>query len=167
MNAMVRSIIGYVAIVAVIIGAFVLFKRTKPGAKGYIEQTDKSVRSDFLGKSFTLTPVASMSELAQGDFVAYHVPEEKRGDIKLDHRVARVLAREGEIVEGRYGDGGVKVDNKPVAADLKIDHKDWYVAPIKVPRGCVFVLADNPQFGMDSMQLGPVPLTSVMGKFVP
>ena len=161
MGDLIRSIIGYALTIALIIGGFKLYKAQD---KAYIDPNDHSMKPDeySTGSHSLNTSPLSIEDYKQGDVVAFKLfvkPDE--------HRVARVVALEGQRVE--VVNKQVKVDGKTTA--FKVDIGDWAFPEIRVPRGCVFLISDvtsfwsttDPGIG-DSMRIGPVPYFNLLGK---
>jgi signal peptidase I len=151
---MISAALKYALAVVVILLPFWFFKgRTHVT----IDSSDSSMQtSGYSEGTYGLdsTPLRS-KDLKQGDVIAYRPPKEP------DHwRVGRVLAVEGARVE--VGAKGAKVNGTVVREN--IDLGNWSFPEIKIPRGCVFVLADMPRLGLDSMQLGPIPFSHVAGR---
>ncbi len=99
----------------------------------------------------------------RGDVIAFHIagapPRAKRA-------LKRVVAVPGDSVEVREGIAtvnGVRESGDDVIAD---QYFRKIVGPLIVPSGTVFVLGDNRMVSLDSRQLGPVALDSVVGRVV-
>ncbi|MCY3022571.1 MAG: signal peptidase I [Planctomycetota bacterium] len=163
---MVRSVIGYVVVLALIVGAGKFYKTQ---TKAIIDPNDHSMEAlEYPNGSYRLNiKLTKVEDLKGGetpDVVAYWVPG-KAGV----HRVARVVAIAGETIElerksAAEGKGVVvKVNNVPMPR-FKLDYSEWRFPKITVPRGCVFLLADTPSNAEDSMTVGPVPFSTIMGK---
>lgn len=161
MGDLVRSIIGYAITIALIIGGFRLYKLQD---KAYIDPNDHSMKPEEYGvggHALTTTGL-SIDDYKQGDVVAFKLfakPDE--------HRVARVVAVEGQRVE--VVNKQVKVEGKTTA--FKVDIPDWAFPEMRVPRGCVFLISDVSSFWSttepgvgDSMRIGPVPFYNLLGK---
>jgi signal peptidase I len=148
----------YVVIMAMICAGTYLYKHR---TKVEFEQTDMSMNRSFTpGASYPvdISP-CSIKQIQRNDVVAYWLPDDPD-----KNRVARVVAIEGDQIkcdaEGFHFNGtktAYKFDNRP----------DWRFPELRVPRGCLFLLADQSDMARDSMQLGPVPFYQVIGKVTP
>ncbi|HYG74351.1 MAG TPA: S26 family signal peptidase [Planctomycetota bacterium] len=160
MGDIVRAAIGYLVVVALIIIAFKFFKSHE---KAVIDPNDGSMNAEeysYGSYSIDKTPLA-ITDLKSGDVVAIYQPQSK----PVDHRVARVVAIEGQRVE--IVQKSVKVDGKPTP--FKGDGIN-FSCEFRVPKGCMYVMCDKPAVfpnepGIgDSLRIGPVPFFYFMGK---
>ena len=154
------SILLRVAVISLLVLAgFWLYKHSTRAA---IELGDQSMdKVSFPEGGYSVnTSITSISGLKSGDVVAYRVP---RADPPVT-RIARVIGVEGNKVEVTPKD--VLVNGKSFGRKFELA-PSWVVPELKVPRGCVYLLADNPFIGVDSKQLGPVPFSFVIGTVKP
>ena len=167
MGDVIRSAIIYLLVVALIIGFFKLLKMhervTLEPNDHYMDELEYS-SGNYRIKTGQMKAEDYKAGDA-GDVVAYWVPGKPDTS-----RVARVLALPGERVEIERKNPAdsksltvVKVNGTPLLR-FKIDHSEWRFPEIVVPRGCLFLLADKPSLGEDSMQVGPVPYFCVRGR---
>lgn len=154
MGDLIRNIIMYAVIMAVIIACF---KFLKLHNKVNIDSNDHSMDPVYTYGDYKLdATILKVSDLHTNDVVAYWVP----GTSKL--RVAKVMALEGQKIEANKS---IKVDGQPTAQP--IGRGDWGFPETKVPRGCVFVMAASPSQAEDSMTVGAIPFLSIKGRLPP
>jgi signal peptidase I len=158
---LIRSIIGYAITIALIVGGFKFYKYQ---AKATIDANDQSMKAEEYpyGNYAVNNRGLSISDYRVGDVVAYYLSAKP-----AEHRVARIVAVEGQKVEVSQTTKLVKVDGK--ATTYKLDGADVSFQDWRVPRGCVFVLSDKPGFWQepgigDSTKVGPVPYYNLLGK---
>jgi signal peptidase I len=167
MRDMIRSVLIYVVAIALIIGVFKLLKMYE---RVVIDTNDHSMEMiEYPCGTYRLSTAALKAEDYKagdnGDVVAYFVPG------KPDtQRVARVVALPGDkltIERVKASDPTspllVKVNGKP-SNRFKPDFPEWHFPEIVVPRGCLFLMADKPSEGDDSLRVGPVPFYCIRGK---
>jgi len=167
MGDLVRSVILYAVVIALVIG---IFKLLKARDRATIEAFDHSMGVvEFPSGGYGLNSEALKAEdyMAgeRGDVVAYSIP----GKLGAQ-RVARVVALPGERValeRSKESDPNspvvVKV-NGQVSGRFKTDSTVWHFPEVVVPRGCLFLMADSPLDGEDSLKVGPVPFYCIRGK---
>lgn len=167
MGSIIRSIIIYIVVMAVIIGVFKLLKMYKQVT---IDPNDHSISEiEFPNGSYSLhTEARQATDYKSGEngsVVAYYVPG-KPGE----QHVARVVALPGEkvAVERRLAADPmspllVKV-NGVVSPLFKTDTVEFHFPDIVVPRGCLFLMADRTTEGTDSLKMGPVPFYCIRGR---
>lgn len=154
---MVRDIIyrvlSYAVVVAIIIGGFRVY-RQQTGFTLTSEDRSMDTEKFPAGKYKVDTSYAKPSQLRTGNIIAYVEPH---GITR--QRLGRVLAIEGQIVA--IDGNTVSVDGKklPDTPDTIVHYPEF-----RVPRGCVFVLADRSSIGADSLTVGPVPFYYVLGR---
>jgi signal peptidase I len=164
---LIRSIIVFALVVALIVGVEQLYKFT--GIRATVDANDASMAPSGFGAGGhrvrrDVNNASGFKGGEGGDVIAYWVPT------KPDtHRVAHVLAVEGDRVEIERKNpsepkSAVQVKVNGQLTLYKIDATDWRFPEIRVPRGCVFVLADTPSQAQDSMTVGPIPFYCIMGK---
>jgi signal peptidase I len=150
---LIRSVIAFAVVVGIIIGVEKFYKAQ---TKATIDAADKSMEGMANSSPHVDTTALKVSDVKAGDLVAYYVPG--KPDV---HRVARIAAVEGQLIESDEK-RMVRIDGK--STTMKVEHKDWRISPIRIPRGCIYVMADHTQEAEDSVQFGPIPYSSVMGK---
>ena len=159
MKEIVSIMLRVLLVAGIVLAGFWLYKHS---TRVTIELDDHSMDPvSFPEGGYTVnTQHQRISSLKSGDVVAYRNP---RDTAKL--RVARVIGIEGNRIEINKKD--VLVDGKPFAR--RIATGDWIVPEFKVPRGCLYLLADNPFIAndSDSKALGPVPYAYVLGTVKP
>lgn len=167
MGDLIRSAVIYALVVALLIGVFKLLKMHE---RITIDPNDQSMDAqEYPNGGYRIKAGPPRAEEYKAgetcDVVAYWIPGSPDTD-----RVARVLALPGEKVEMERKTPGdqkspvvVKVNGKPVLR-FNIDNMAWRFPEIVVPRGCLFLLADKPSVGQDSMKAGPVPYYCIRGK---
>jgi signal peptidase I len=140
------------------------------------------VRS-FLFESFIVDGHSMDATLQNGERLIvnrlmydFHAPQ--RGDIIVFHAtptedyIKRVIAVEGDTVEAK--NGVVYVNGKPLQESyldkekklLKMGDKPFTsnFGPITVPKGNLFAMGDNRPNSYDSRMIGPVEVSSVVGR---
>ena len=113
---------------------------------------------------FTKKRLPGLGEPQRGDVVVFIYPEDHKRDF-----IKRLIAKEGETVEIRYGD--IYINDKMVT-DPRIDNTYYYNRgaygdtgkKVKVPEGFCFVLGDNSASSHDSRFWGFVPKEDIIGK---
>lgn len=153
----VYFILKYAIWIGVIVGGFYAIRHTKSVRT---DSTDDTAHPYEGGHPYWLqaeTPTSA--NLAVNIAVAYHQPDQIDRD-----RIAWVAATEGQrisIIKRTDREGFVvMVDGKEgqfQPATIKNE-----MAEIRVPKGCVFLLARGPV--KDSLEFGPIPLRYVFGK---
>ncbi len=157
MGEAIRIVIRVLIVSAIVLLCFFLFKHRTSAS---IESTDKSMDNvTFPEGSYRVnTSIDKLASLKPGDFVAYKVPHEP-----ASVRIARVIGTEGMKVEVNPNDvlsNGVKIPKR-------FETAKWTIPETKVPRGCVYLLADSPFNAQDSKTVGPVPFTNIIGTVRP
>ena len=151
MHELIRTLLVYAAVLAMILGGFYLFKQNRN--KVQIDATDRSMSPEYQTGSYNV-----MSGTIQvGDAVAFATPDKPD-----EWRIARVIALSGQRVE-IDATGGVKVDGtaKPQKCESPARPLE-----IQVPAASAFLLTDQTG-AVDSSKLGPVPLYQIIGKLKP
>lgn len=108
-----------------------------------------------------------LHEVNRGDLVVFDRPDCDQSDPDIEDLIKRVVALEGETVEGR--DGGVFVDGERLTEPyLTPGHSTGGFAPFQVPEDHVWVMGDNRSNSKDSRILcgGPTPIAedSIQGR---
>jgi len=155
-NEVVSILIKVAVVAGIVLGGFWLFKNSTRATV----QDDKSMDPVTFpeGGYGVNTHIDRISQLKSGDVVAYHPPKNS-----AETRVARVIGVEGNRVE--VTPDAVLVNGTPFPS--KFLTAKWTIPETRVPRGCVYVLADNPFSGVDSKQFGPLPFSFVIGTVKP
>lgn len=109
------------------------------------------------------------------DKLSYKLHPVHRGDVVVFHRppglnaaekvlIKRVIALGGETVSAH--DSKVWIGNRPLAEPYVNPSCDGTVdfAPVRVPKGDVFVMGDNRCDSSDSRVFGPIPTSSIIGR---
>ncbi len=102
-----------------------------------------------------------LHDVNRGDIIVFHKPEGLASNV--DELIKRVMALEGETIEGR--NGAVYVDGQRVAESY-LDPADtiFDFGPTLVPPGHVFVMGDNRDDSTDSRVFGPIEVQSIVGR---
>lgn len=114
----------------------------------------------------------------KGDIVLFNTP----GGAPLHPSVTRVMGVEKDVIDvvaGRLRVNGrevmyssaqtnisLQVDAYQIEQDKTFRRPAIATCPIIVPRGCVFVMGDNPTASFDSRYWGPLPITNIIGQVV-
>ena len=154
MKELIHYVLRFILMVAIIITCFRLYKN---GTKITLNTNDHSMdpKAYTPGDSYKInTSFLKLDQFKKGDVVAYGVPNQSD-----QRRIARVVALQGQIVEVKAK--GLWVDGEAVSYAFE---KEQRLPPFRIPRGCIFVLADIPNTGLDSLQLGPLPVYALIGK---
>jgi len=151
-HELVRTILIYVAVLALIVGGFYLFKQNR--YKIQMEATDRSMSPEYQTGSYNVITGAAIQA---DDAVVFALPEKPD-----EWRAGRVVAMAGARVE---------IDEKGLVKVNGAAHRtkcESQIRPVEfvVPAACVFVLTDQPGY-IDSVKLGPIPLYQVIGKLKP
>ncbi len=154
MGDLIRSAIIYAAVIGLLVGGFKLYKNSTTVE---IDPTDRSMSSILYpyGTYKVDTTLKRIEQLKPENVVAYWVTDQPQ-----KARVARVLAIAGQRIAVEQG--AIKVDGQD--SKFTVDNKNWSFPEIRVPRGCAYVLHDVPSYGRDSVQLGPLPFSQIVGK---
>lgn len=98
----------------------------------------------------------------RGDIVVFLL-KEQGAEVEV---VKRVVGLPGDTVETRGDVAWVNGHAEPKGYDILVGGGDRLVGPVRVPKGSIFVLGDNRVVSLDSRFIGPIPLTSVVGRAV-
>ena len=152
MYELIRSALFYAVMLIAIILGFRLFKNSD---RVTVDANDSSMNMRA-GDYRVDTAINGVKDLGVGQKVSYFVEELD----KFRERVAWVVAVEGDTVE---------IANKKVVVNGKeskfsTNNNNIKVREVRVPRGCVYLLAENSDLTMDSTSLGPVPFYVVRGR---
>ena len=153
----VRDTIRTIIFCAVILGAIVFgFKFSKGRAEALIEPADHSMDPAYPPGNHRMdTSLYAVSQLRVSDVIAYWL-----SDNPGNYRVARVVALEGDRIKIEQGVLVVNGANTP----HKVGALHLQTPEFRIPRGCVFVAADDLVYAFDSMKIGPVPFCQVYGR---
>jgi signal peptidase I len=101
--------------------------------------------------------------------VEYYFSKPKRGDIvivkfsdRTEDIIKRVIGTEGESVS--VSGGKVYINGKELNEPYIPEPINQDFAEIVVPPGTIFVMGDNRNDSHDSRDVGPIPLTDVLGR---
>jgi signal peptidase I len=167
MGNLIRSVIMYVVVIALIVAVLKLLKMHE---RAVIDPTDHSMETiEYPNGTYKVDSSALKAEDYKagdgGDVVSYFVP----GKPGAQH-VARVVALPGEKVaiertKSTVANAPLVVKVNGKASNLfRPDSMEWHFPEIVVPRGCLFLMADKPSEGEDSLRVGPVPYYCIRGK---
>lgn len=157
MDEAIRIVVRVLVVSGIVLLCFFLFKHRTSAS---IEPNDKSMDVvTFPEGSYRVnTSITKLDMLKAGDYVAYKVPKDP-----ASVRIARVIGTEGMKVEVTPTE--VRSNGAPIPK--RFETAKWTIPETKVPRGCVYLLADNPYNAQDSKTVGPVPFTNVIGTVKP
>lgn len=153
----IHALIKIAVVCGIVLLCFWLFKHR---ARTSVEPGDKSMdASGFPEGGYSVdSSVTSLAAIKSGAFVAYRNPKDPTHVL-----IARVIGVEGARVEVTPTE--VRVNGAPI--DKRIQTSTWTIPETLVPRGCAYLLADDPLTGMDSKQIGPVPFSCILGTVTP
>ena len=85
--------------------------------------------------------------------------------------IKRVIATEGQEVDIDFDEGVVYVDGKPLTEPYTLtptNNHEGMDFPVKVPKGCIFVLGDNRKKSKDSRseEIGFIDKREILGKAI-
>jgi len=157
MGEAIQLVIRAVVVSAIVLLCCYLWKHK---TRASIEYTDKSMDATVFpeGGYSVNTAIFKVSDVKPGDFVAYKIPKDP-----ATVRIGRVIGTEGMRVEVTPKE--VKANGIPLTK--KIENGTWTMPEIKVPRGCLYILADNTTVSIDSKLMGPIPFHFVLGTVKP
>jgi signal peptidase I len=98
----------------------------------------------------------------RGDIVVFNLNE---GGTQVEV-IKRVVGLPGDVVYTKGDLAWVDGKAEPKTYSLVTGKSGRVVGPLKVPQGRLFVLGDNRAISLDSRFIGPIPLTSVIGRAV-
>lgn len=98
----------------------------------------------------------------RGDIIVFNLMEQG----KQVEVVKRVVGLPGDLIETRGDYAWVDGKPEPIGFGIVAGPSERRIGPALVPTGTVFVLGDNRAISLDSRFIGPVPLTSVVGRAV-
>lgn len=98
----------------------------------------------------------------RGDIVVFLL-KENGAEVEV---VKRVVGLPGDTVETRGDLAWVNGKPEPAGYRVIVGDGDRLVGPLTVPKGDIFVLGDNRHVSLDSRYVGPIPLSSVIGRAV-
>jgi signal peptidase I len=152
-SGLIQSVVIYALAIALIVGGFRLYKNS---GQVTIDSGDRSMAPSYPPGTYKIdSSLAKLSDLKYGDVVAYWLSSKPSV-----YRVGRIVALEGDRVDA--AEGAVKING--AASGRKLDRLDVSIAELRIPRGCLFVLAEASSAGTDSVALGPVPFAQILGK---
>ena len=153
MKNITRTLLICILIMAMIIGAFRL---AKGWSEVLIKPGDLSMSPGYPPANYKVeTSFSSILDLKQSDVVAYYLssaPEK--------YRVGRIAALEGNRVKIEKG----QVLINGAVSSFQLNDTFYKTPEFRVPRGCVYVLSDNPYYGVDSRHIGPIPFCQIIGR---
>ena len=157
MSEIISAVVKFVVISVIVLGCFWLFKHR---TRASIEQGDKSMDTTAFpeGGYSVDTSIETVAGIRSGNYVAYRLPKDP-----ATTRIARVIGVEGNRIELTATE--VRVND--AALTKRTEANGWTIPETLVPRGCVYVLADDTFSGVDSRQIGPVPFTYIVGTVKP
>ncbi len=127
----------------------------------------------FLFQQFVVDGHSMDHTLANGerliiDKIPYYFGPPKRGDIIVFHApdgqdwVKRVIGLPGDTVA--VANGRLVLDGKTINEPYINGLMDTPFPQTKVPKGDLFVMGDNRNISEDSRIIGPIPISSVIGR---
>ncbi|MGH9182314.1 MAG: signal peptidase I [Acidimicrobiales bacterium] len=103
-----------------------------------------------------------LHDVNRGDLVVFERPPDASGGAARD-LIKRVIALEGETIEGR--DGRVVVDGEPLDEPyLEPGEETTGFEPLRVPPDHVFLMGDNRDASRDSRVFGPMAEDAIVGR---
>jgi signal peptidase I len=100
---------------------------------------------------------------ARGDIVVFKAHDQMN---RPEDLVKRVIAIGGDTVEVRGDTAWVNGVQEPDYGVVRATADVVRIAPLTIPAGAVYVMGDNRPIALDSRDIGPVPLGSVIGRVV-
>lgn len=166
-NSFFRSILEWVVIFAIAIGAMLLIRTYV--VEPYVVPTGSMETTIEIGDQvFAEKVTINLGNMPQaGDIVVFHNPDATN---EHDVLVKRVIATAGQTVD--FQDGKVVVDgqalDEPYAqgSSYPLASQAPGVAlsyPYTVPEGCVWMMGDNRENSADSRYFGPVSQDELIG----
>jgi signal peptidase I len=128
----------------------------------------------FVFEPFNVSGPSMQDTLFTGDLVivdklVYTFREPHRGEVIVFHApdqqdfIKRVIALPGETIEAKNNKIFVngKIINEPYISE---DNRTLDFDEVKVPPGDVFVMGDNRINSKDSRDIGPIPISKIIGR---
>ncbi|MBH8598166.1 MULTISPECIES: signal peptidase I [unclassified Thermoactinomyces] len=128
----------------------------------------------FVFEPFNVSGPSMQDTLFTGDLVMvdkliYDFREPHRGEVVVFHApeqqdfIKRVIALPGETIEAKNNKIFIngKMINEPYISE---DNRTLDFDQVKVPPGDVFVMGDNRINSKDSRDIGPVPISKIVGR---
>ncbi|MGA9173465.1 MAG: signal peptidase I [Thermoactinomyces sp.] len=128
----------------------------------------------FVFEPFNVSGPSMQDTLFTGDLVIvdkllYTFREPHRGEVIVFHApdqqdfIKRVIALPGETIEAKNNKIFVngKIINEPYISE---DNRTLDFDEVKVPPGDVFVMGDNRINSKDSRDIGPIPISKIIGR---
>lgn len=132
----------------------------------------------FLVEGQSMVPNLAHRERLIVNKLIYAIREPERGEVLVFHAtpekdyIKRVIGLPGEQVEVRGGQ--LYIDGEPLPEPHLEEMKRAYdgngvnytadFGPVEVPEGHLFVMGDNRPNSEDSREIGPIPMSAVVGR---
>ena len=100
----------------------------------------------------------------RGDVIVFERPESIAADDGINDLIKRVIAVEGDVIEGRNNLVYVNGERVDESGYLEAGTPTDNLPRLEVPEGHVFVMGDNRTNSEDSRVFGPIPEDTIVGR---